>query len=257
MTAVLLTVLLAGCRRAEGYTVNIEVSPAGSGVGVGGGQYDKGAKLQIGAEARSGYRFFVWNDGVTENPREITVKRNVTYTAHFVSDGVQPVPVPTDYAANCTVTLGDQQWEARAVLYRDYTDQAPAGYPTLLLQAIAAATDSMPMAGVQLYNMATRQTPDTHPHILLWYADNGDDFYTIDGISYPHWLTTANQVDISVTALDLNSGIASLQATSTVLDMRQESRTPGENRETRILTIRMDGSMLLAGQISPNGRLLP
>lgn len=39
----------------------------------------------IAATPNEGYRFLNWQDGNTENPREVTVTENVTYTAYFES----------------------------------------------------------------------------------------------------------------------------------------------------------------------------
>ena len=52
----------------------------------GNGSYDYGSEIQITAEANEHYHFVSWNDGNTDNPRNITVTENVTYTAEFAID---------------------------------------------------------------------------------------------------------------------------------------------------------------------------
>ncbi|MBR5983989.1 MAG: PKD domain-containing protein, partial [Bacteroidales bacterium] len=53
------------------------------GTVTGGGTYDNGTEITILASPYDGYRFVRWNDGVTDNPRSITVTGDATYTAYF------------------------------------------------------------------------------------------------------------------------------------------------------------------------------
>ena len=54
-------------------SVNLTVSPAGSGTVTGGGQYDSGATVNIGATPASGYHFVKWNDNSTSATRTLNV----------------------------------------------------------------------------------------------------------------------------------------------------------------------------------------
>ena len=54
-------------------TVSLSVSPAGSGTVTGGGQYDSGATVNIGATPASGYHFVKWNDNSTSATRTLNV----------------------------------------------------------------------------------------------------------------------------------------------------------------------------------------
>ena len=54
-------------------TVNLTVSPVGAGTVTGGGQYDSGASVNIGATAASGYHFVKWNDNSTSANRTLNV----------------------------------------------------------------------------------------------------------------------------------------------------------------------------------------
>ena len=63
--------------------ITTNVSPAGSGTVTGGGQCILGTSATLTAVANLGYLFQQWSDGVTANPRIITVTGPATYTAVF------------------------------------------------------------------------------------------------------------------------------------------------------------------------------
>ena len=54
-------------------TVTLTVTPVGAGTVTGGGQYDSGASVNIGATAASGYHFVKWNDNSTSANRTLNV----------------------------------------------------------------------------------------------------------------------------------------------------------------------------------------
>ena len=49
----------------------------------GGGEYRPGSIVTIEAQANEGFRFTRWNDNITENPRDITLSQDSTFTAYF------------------------------------------------------------------------------------------------------------------------------------------------------------------------------
>lgn len=65
------------------YTITTEVTPENAGTVSGGGTYPEGTEVELEAFANEGYMFTRWSDGVTENPRTITVTCDATYTAVF------------------------------------------------------------------------------------------------------------------------------------------------------------------------------
>ena len=65
------------------YTITTGVTPAGSGSVTGGGTYVKGSTVELNAIPNAGYEFQKWNDGVTTNPRMVTVTKNMSYKAYF------------------------------------------------------------------------------------------------------------------------------------------------------------------------------
>ena len=70
--------------------VNLTVSPAGAGTVTGGGQYDSGASVNIGAVAASGYHFVKWNDNSTSANRTLTVlESDIDLQAIFAADTPQ------------------------------------------------------------------------------------------------------------------------------------------------------------------------
>ena len=69
------------------YTVTVASANEQMGKAYGGGQFDAGATVRIWGTPEIGYQFERWNDGNTDNPRNITVNGNVTYTAYFKTIG--------------------------------------------------------------------------------------------------------------------------------------------------------------------------
>lgn len=61
----------------------------GSIIGFTSGWYTEGTQLSITAQAAEGYEFVQWSDGVTDNPRSITVEdgKNLSITAIFKNTG--------------------------------------------------------------------------------------------------------------------------------------------------------------------------
>ena len=82
----------------SGETCNISVSPANSAMGYtsGGGQYAYGTTVTIQATANPGYTFDHWDDGVTQNPRTITVTGDASFVAYFNMHQCQITAVPDD-----------------------------------------------------------------------------------------------------------------------------------------------------------------
>ena len=62
-----------GGDQSQKKSVNLTVSPAGAGTVTGGGQYDSGASVNIGATPASGYHFVKWNDNSTSANRTLNV----------------------------------------------------------------------------------------------------------------------------------------------------------------------------------------
>lgn len=70
------------------YTISASVTPIGSGTVNGTGKYNSGSSIELNAIANAGYEFLKWSDGVTDNPRTITVTQDQSLTAQFVESAI-------------------------------------------------------------------------------------------------------------------------------------------------------------------------
>ncbi|MDR1339682.1 MAG: hypothetical protein LBK58_06490 [Prevotellaceae bacterium] len=59
----------------------------------GGDTYAIGATPKISATANAGHRFVQWHDVNTDNPRDITVTQDASYTAIFEATAVITIKV--------------------------------------------------------------------------------------------------------------------------------------------------------------------
>lgn len=65
------------------YRITVGVSDTACGIAVGGGLYYAGETATISAVAKEHYYFVSWDDGVSSNPRRVTVVQNASYIALF------------------------------------------------------------------------------------------------------------------------------------------------------------------------------
>ena len=68
------------------YTLTVLSDNAEQGTAAGGGTADYNTTVEISATAKTGYHFVQWSDGNTENPRNILVSQDATYTAQFAAN---------------------------------------------------------------------------------------------------------------------------------------------------------------------------
>ena len=87
------------------YTITTNVSPAGAGTVEGAGVYPQGTSTYLTATPNMGWTFSHWNDGITTNPRSITVNGDATYTAHFLQQNYT-ITVAADPPQGGTVSGG-------------------------------------------------------------------------------------------------------------------------------------------------------
>ncbi|MBR5984677.1 MAG: T9SS type A sorting domain-containing protein [Bacteroidales bacterium] len=77
------------------YTITVLSANESYGTVVGGGTYAEGTIATIAAIANSGYVFVAWNDGNSENPRQVPVIANATYIASFtIGNGIEENIMP-------------------------------------------------------------------------------------------------------------------------------------------------------------------
>ena len=65
------------------YTITVESDNPDWGTVSGGGEYPLGGTIQIEAIPNVGHEFLMWNDSITDNPREIVVTQDSTFVAMF------------------------------------------------------------------------------------------------------------------------------------------------------------------------------
>ena len=65
------------------YLITTEVNPEGSGTVTGGGTYYYNDTIPIEAVPNLGFEFIGWNDSITDNPRNIIITQDSTFTALF------------------------------------------------------------------------------------------------------------------------------------------------------------------------------
>ena len=106
------------------YTITTNVSPADAGTVEGAGVYPQGTTTYLTATPNMGWTFSHWNDGITSNPRSITVNGDATYTAHFLQQNYT-ITVAADPPQGGTVSGGGSyHYGATATL----TATANSGY---------------------------------------------------------------------------------------------------------------------------------
>lgn len=67
------------------YFIETLVSPEGTGMVTGGGNYHYGDTITLEAIANPGFAFDSWDDGNTSNPRTVVVTQDSTFIASFVT----------------------------------------------------------------------------------------------------------------------------------------------------------------------------
>ena len=67
----------------EQYTVSVESNDPLQGTVSGGGTYYETTTAVLTATPNEGYKFTMWNDSVTDNPRNIVVSQDTLFTAYF------------------------------------------------------------------------------------------------------------------------------------------------------------------------------
>ena len=65
------------------YTVKVNSNNEAWGTVTGGGTYASGATATLAAVPSTDCFFVKWNDDITDNPRTVTVTKDITYTAYF------------------------------------------------------------------------------------------------------------------------------------------------------------------------------
>lgn len=95
------------------------------GTVAGGGHYVSMTQVQISATPEAGYRFAMWNDGSTENPRTVEVYCDTVFTALFTGEENYVVRVESNRPAKGSVSGGGIYTPGQtAVLQATVTDSS-------------------------------------------------------------------------------------------------------------------------------------
>jgi hypothetical protein len=77
------TVYTSSGKKPKTYNVKVKADKNKMGFCIGSGKYEKGEEFEIAAIPNYGYHFVRWNDGNTDNPREVSVSATTHFTAYF------------------------------------------------------------------------------------------------------------------------------------------------------------------------------
>ena len=107
------------------YTLSVTSADPTMGSTFGGGTYEEGTTATIRAAANSGYEFDSWTDGVTTNPRNVTILSDTTFTATF-----RAVYVPQDYTVTLTSNNASFGRVSGSGTYRESSTAYISAYPS-------------------------------------------------------------------------------------------------------------------------------
>ena len=192
------------------FTIKVEANNADWGTVVGDGNYAENAVATLMATPNAGYKFVKWNDGNTENPREITVTENATYTAFFEAIPVEP---------GVKVTFKGNTWKASKVGGARFQGTTQGGTPYDYWTVAGVLTENQfPLAEVAMnaqtkgtYNSGINQNGQLSDNNFRWieYYESrvlNDE----DNNKYGDWWAknaTVNITSFDATALVLTSKV--------------------------------------------------
>lgn len=184
------------------YTIRLSTSNSGYGSVSGGGIYEQGQSVTIRANANSGCRFAMWNDGETSSSRTIRMEQNIELTAVFYG------PVSEKWVEAARIPDGamvvDEQTQYR---YREL-QMTTADTPTLSGWTCTGSTrswsnwDSTQQTTVKPNESETLQIVGTsvrkyaYYHYCNRYSDGstGVDSCDVDGSGRRHTIYTGSEL---------------------------------------------------------------
>ena len=118
------------------YSIVVTSNSTTMGSVSGGGQYTYLHEMSMTATPAYGYHFVQWNDGVTDNPRTITVTRDSAFTAQFAANSYTLTVAPNDATMGSAYGAGSYNYNTTATL------TAVANYGYHFTQWSDAVTDN-------------------------------------------------------------------------------------------------------------------
>lgn len=134
-------------------TYTLAVTVEGAGTVTGQGQYKIDETATLTATPASGYTFTQWSDGITDNPREVTMVKDMTLTAVFTAKagGTRRFMVMSDMhvLVNALQNTGHPE-----VFYSDHkmAEHSQELFDLAIARVIAAAPDFLLVPGDMTYN---------------------------------------------------------------------------------------------------------
>ena len=255
--ALLAGTLFAACEKENSnnkYTVTVNSADETMGKAYGGGQFDAGTTTQIWGTPEVGYQFDHWNDGNTDNPRNITVNGDITYTAYFTTVGGGDIPGgggdipggggdipggggdnPGDFSA--ILTVNGIPYECIAVISYGMDQETGSLLSLQLILGEGSETDPsfylyiLPQSGIQGFNQGASCS----------FIENADDFVMAsNGNEYPHYQTISScNYSINVNSIDMSSQYVSLTSSGELFDIRRAEN--GEGAHTINYSVTLEG----------------
>ena len=150
------------------YVVTTSVSPAGAGTVTGGGAYEAGTVITLAATANPGYTFSQWNDGITQNPRTVTVNSNLSFTAVFTQN-IYTITVLANPSNAGTVTGGGAYHYGEIVTltataysgyeFQGWSDGSSQNPHQVTVTGNATYTATFSQSGTTYYTVSTYVSP--------------------------------------------------------------------------------------------------
>ena len=150
----------------------------------GGGQYTYLHEMSMTATPAYGYHFVQWNDGVTDNPRTLTVTRDSAFTAQFAANSYMLTVAPNDASMGSAYGAGSYNYNTTATL------TAVANYGYHFTQWSDAVTDN-PRTVTVLNNATYTALFEINSYIITVQSSNPAIGTTSGSGSY-NYLTPVN-----------------------------------------------------------------
>lgn len=117
----------------KSYTITTAAQPTNGGRVTGGGTFEENSTVKLVAVANQGYTFDHWQDGTTDATREITVTKDETYTATFITNSNPG----GGNSGSVSVNFGGSSWTPGSLSAQYHSDNSQ--YWNYMIQAQATA----------------------------------------------------------------------------------------------------------------------
>lgn len=192
--------LFTSCGKEE-YTITVNANDPAMGTVTGGGVYEVNTTATLTATPAEGHVFVSWSDGNVENPRQIVVTGDATYTATF--EKIQP---------GIEVSFNGNTWKANAIQAAYYASNSL--YDVWAFED--ASQQNFPAADVCAGTLAAGTYTDTYDG-STWAEGNVSyiEYYNETSLSdgtynYGDWWaknTTINVTEFDATALSISANV--------------------------------------------------